>query len=469
MEKKITVTVGVDKDSVQETEKKIGEIYAKTQEAFRETKVIVDATTTATKDAGVEMKEFLKIATGTVVAAGRGFSLGSKVGGIEGGLLGGLVAGGGYLSVQAIAKAMERDPAKVPFSDLEAIKSGNKYYGQDKEQRARMLEQFSDHRIQSELDQSTRNYELIQEKKKAIASLLDKLDVNKDMGRVLTLKGQLEALSIQEDVEFNFIRAIADFRKEKQKRVGELEKIRPVPISSKPTDARTLPAAEVEKLPLATASEVANQIRAAFKAPKLATVEIANSFTQAGKQGGKSFFELINLSGKLKTTLASGLDVVSQKIQQGVHGKLVEAFNGAHSVAQQFFADVLSQLAAVAAKAGSSALIAGLLSVIPGVGTFAGLFKTLTGFAGGGIIPEPVLGIGLHSGTGYTFGERGPEYVMPNSQLQSARFSSNGSNQLAQRIAGLEKAIAGGTWRISGRDIVYSYDRNSYGVNQRRF
>ncbi len=74
---------------------------------------------------------------------------------------------------------------------------------------------------------------------------------------------------------------------------------------------------------------------------------------------------------------------------------------------------MLSQLAAVAAKAGSGALIAGLLSFIPGVGGFVELFKSITGFAGGGIIPEPVLGVGLRSGTGYTFGERGPEYVMP--------------------------------------------------------
>lgn len=35
------------------------------------------------------------------------------------------------------------------------------------------------------------------------------------------------------------------------------------------------------------------------------------------------------------------------------------------------------------------------------------------GYASGGIIPEPVLGIGMRSGSPYTFGENGPETVVP--------------------------------------------------------
>src|SRR5262249_56741420 len=34
-------------------------------------------------------------------------------------------------------------------------------------------------------------------------------------------------------------------------------------------------------------------------------------------------------------------------------------------------------------------------------------------YAKGGIIPEPVLGVGLRSGRGYGFGESGPEMVSP--------------------------------------------------------
>jgi phage-related protein len=45
---------------------------------------------------------------------------------------------------------------------------------------------------------------------------------------------------------------------------------------------------------------------------------------------------------------------------------------------------------------------------IPGL--FSGTYR---GYASGGIIPEPVLGIGLRSGSPYSFGERGPETVIP--------------------------------------------------------
>jgi hypothetical protein len=34
-------------------------------------------------------------------------------------------------------------------------------------------------------------------------------------------------------------------------------------------------------------------------------------------------------------------------------------------------------------------------------------------YAGGGVIPEPVRGYGVHSGRSYSFGENGPETVIP--------------------------------------------------------
>ena len=35
------------------------------------------------------------------------------------------------------------------------------------------------------------------------------------------------------------------------------------------------------------------------------------------------------------------------------------------------------------------------------------------GFAGGGVIPEPVIGFGTRTGGAYTFAEHGPETVVP--------------------------------------------------------
>jgi len=47
-----------------------------------------------------------------------------------------------------------------------------------------------------------------------------------------------------------------------------------------------------------------------------------------------------------------------------------------------------------------------------GGGFFSGM-KKMFGFAQGGVISEPVAGIGLRSGSGYTIGEKGPEMVTP--------------------------------------------------------
>lgn len=72
MDKNIIVTVGVDKASLQETEKKIGEVYAITQRASREAKVTVDANTASSKDAVVELTKHINILMGTASAIAAG-------------------------------------------------------------------------------------------------------------------------------------------------------------------------------------------------------------------------------------------------------------------------------------------------------------------------------------------------------------------------------------------------------------
>lgn len=46
-------------------------------------------------------------------------------------------------------------------------------------------------------------------------------------------------------------------------------------------------------------------------------------------------------------------------------------------------------------------------------GGVGGFFKKIFGFAQGGTISEPVVGIGMQSGSGYTIAERGPEQIVP--------------------------------------------------------
>ena len=52
------------------------------------------------------------------------------------------------------------------------------------------------------------------------------------------------------------------------------------------------------------------------------------------------------------------------------------------------------------------------------------------GYAGGGVIPEPVAGYGLRSGRGYSFGEHGPETVIPGAQTAAAGTASGGGTTI---------------------------------------
>ena len=66
-----------------------------------------------------------------------------------------------------------------------------------------------------------------------------------------------------------------------------------------------------------------------------------------------------------------------------------------------------------AAGGGSGGVFSGIASI------FSGIFTSTKAFASGGIISEPVTGIGLSSGQRYTFGEEGAEAVIPMNKKQS--------------------------------------------------
>jgi hypothetical protein len=81
------------------------------------------------------------------------------------------------------------------------------------------------------------------------------------------------------------------------------------------------------------------------------------------------------------------------------------------------------------AKAGSS-MLSSLFSSYMGGGTTSGGLSTssnfisssgghLNAYASGGLINEPVFGMGQKTGENYLIGESGPEYVTPARQMQS--------------------------------------------------
>lgn len=113
--------------------------------------------------------------------------------------------------------------------------------------------------------------------------------------------------------------------------------------------------------------------------------------------------------------LSSGIMNATQGLTQG----FIKAFNLGEGLLGQFAASMLATFAQI----GTKALIGNVLSMIPGLG-----FLSAVGFAEGGILTEPVVGVGVKSGRVHTFAERGPESFSPMNAIgQMARYDSRPS------------------------------------------
>lgn len=70
---------------------------------------------------------------------------------------------------------------------------------------------------------------------------------------------------------------------------------------------------------------------------------------------------------------------------------------------------------------------------VPGIVATA-QHKPYIGYANGGIISEPISGIGLRTGTNYAFGERESEMVVPMSHMSSSGGSYNDNKEILARL-----------------------------------
>lgn len=90
--------------------------------------------------------------------------------------------------------------------------------------------------------------------------------------------------------------------------------------------------------------------------------------------------------------------------------------------ANEVFKDLTRNIGMMIIQMGIRGLVSGLFGMlIPGGGGFLGGFKKSLGFAEGGVITEPVVGMGLKSKRSYTIGERGAELITPLNKLNSLR------------------------------------------------
>lgn len=117
----------------------------------------------------------------------------------------------------------------------------------------------------------------------------------------------------------------------------------------------------------------------------------------------------VNLAGKLQTVeVGKGVSFVTKEMERGA--RLSEEISlTLKQGARQFGSTLVNSL--IQGRDLGRALADTLLSI--GLNVATGGLMSVLGFAGGGLITEPVIGRGMRSGSMYTIAEKGPEYVTP--------------------------------------------------------
>ena len=128
----------------------------------------------------------------------------------------------------------------------------------------------------------------------------------------------------------------------------------------------------------------------------------------------------------IQNTLADTIKAGWEKVT----GFLKGGFDGIFGFLKSGFDWVMNGLSGLFGGGGSGGGLGGMLS-----SAFTAV-KGWYGFADGGYITEPVIGMGLHSGAGYTFGERGTEKVISNEELRSGGQGSTISVSIPLTING---------------------------------
>jgi tape measure domain-containing protein len=159
-----------------------------------------------------------------------------------------------------------------------------------------------------------------------------------------------------------------------------------------------------------------------------ATVEVAKGVVEAEKQVGlssdaifekyadyiKNIQDMAAGSGKKMSEMAESLMEATGSSLGGFFSDVVKDFDSAFS---NLFENLLNRIFEVIIELKVIKPIMDSIFKTPGGsgiwGAITGGVQKAFGYAEGGIIPEPVVGVGLKSGAGYTFGERGPELVAP--------------------------------------------------------
>lgn len=157
--------------------------------------------------------------------------------------------------------------------------------------------------------------------------------------------------------------------------------------------------------------------------------EIGNRFAIMSETYMRS---LQGIAGVTMTVIQTSIDGVTKGLGDSVAQAIVQGKNFAESMTAalkslaesiiSFLVSTIAKIVVLRALGVVGPISTGALGLGGGVGGSAsgvgaggvgGFFKQIFGFAQGGTISEPVFGVGMRSGAGYTIAERGPETITP--------------------------------------------------------
>lgn len=165
------------------------------------------------------------------------------------------------------------------------------------------------------------------------------------------------------------------------------------------------------------------------------------------------FDELSTETRGLFTSMTAMADAASTHISNSLATGLREAFGEGKNLFEDMLLGFMSSLA----DFGIKEMFKEILSFVPGLGPF------ISKMAGGGIITEPMIARGMHTGRLVAIGESGPEIVTPMNRATGTHHASMNTEtqSLIASVNMLARTIAGGAWKVRGTQLAYLQDKVS--------
>lgn len=196
----------------------------------------------------------------------------------------------------------------------------------------------------------------------------------------------------------------------------------------------------VQPLSVKSASDLLPQVDAQMKSMTLSAAQLTQGMKRVEVQGIKTFRDILVETAKadkgFEAVKQTGLSIgtaIAQGLQSST-GQLKAVLKNLLTLYLDFLEKQLLEAEAAATLRTLFGDFSAIAQIAAGVAALELAKAAVNSFQEGGWINEPVVGRGLRSGQMYTLGERGPEYVMPNSQLQNARFANSFDTSRIEKV-----------------------------------